>query len=585
MTNTGTLYDIVASLFLFLGKWAEVFWRLILIIALLGDLYFLQQARKEKRISGWLFLSFNLLCFILLRLPSFAANELNADEGEWIAGASTLSFDPRFWLSVDGTTSGPLNIFPLTIISKLGIPIGFASARFFKMLVFDFPMILCVYHCIKGIADKLSAMLSVFLLTIFLGALVQKDIYAYGSENVPMFLIAVELLLLSVSLSKPFFAINIFSGLIVGMLPFSKLQSAYIAVLLGITHFSVIIFWHSNDLKKKLLQGSTFVISAITPLIVLLVYLKANHLTDDFLQSYVFNNISYTAKISMLQTWMMPILLCKKVKGLALLFAITLAFFLFALINLSKELHSIAKKEKAISIFILLFLLISWYSIGKPGRGFEHYLNFIYLPFVVSCGYSYFLIRQYTPASVFTKRYIPSIICFLIVFQFCVVFYNGNYLIQRLVLHGKVRTNPICNEIKKLRKNSEDRLVVWGWQITDTGWGSHNKYYLESDLIQGTRESHSERQQSTFEQNNSKTLAQFEYYRNRYMGDIRKNRPIFFIDLNSSVAGLFPELSHYIDSNYVKMNQWQQFHHDTIPITSVLYVRNERYNAMIKHNM
>ena len=39
------------------------------------------------------------------------ASEYNPDESQLLAGALTLTRDPVFWRSVDGTTSGPLNFY------------------------------------------------------------------------------------------------------------------------------------------------------------------------------------------------------------------------------------------------------------------------------------------------------------------------------------------------------------------------------------------------------------------------------------------------------------------------------------------
>lgn len=576
MTNTGTIYDIVSALFLRLDTLAEPSWRLILLLTFLGNFYLLKKEKNKERVPEGLFLAFNVFCFIALRLPSFAANELNADEGEWIAGAATLGTDPRFWLSVDGTTSGPLNIFPLTIFSNLGFVLSFASARFFKVIFLDIPVVLCTFFCVKRLADKFSAMLAVFSLVVFLGGVVQKDIYAYGSENVPVCLIGIELLLLSVQLSKPVPGLNLLSGFIIGILPFSKLQSAYIALLLALGQLSILFFHDKGDSKKKAMRFLYFCIGGLAPLVFLFIYLKTNDLTDDFLQSYIFNNISYTAKLSLLQTFIIPILLFKKVKGLFLLLTLSFSLIGFGFVYFFNKLGTLPTKEKATAAFLLMYLTVSWYSIGKPGREFEHYLNFIFLPLVLCFAYFHFLIVKYSQKNNLVARSVAISVLSLLVGQFVFQQYNGNKILMDLVRKGTVKSNPVCSEIKKYRRDETDRLVVWGWQITDTGWGSHNKYYLETDLVQGTRESHSERQQTTFEKNNTKAAQQFEYYRNRYLNDLKRNRPVFFLDLDSSSATLFPALGRYIASNYARVNEWPQFHHDTIPIKSLLYVRNDR---------
>lgn len=312
------------------------------------------------------------------------------------------------------------------------------------------------------------------------------------------------------------------------------------------------------------------------PIIFLLVYLKSNNLSDDFLQSYIFNNISYAANVSLLDAWFMPIMILKKVKLLLFLFVTTFFLIAVSIIFLSKKILEIEKKERATMVFLLFFVLISWYSVGKPGREFEHYLNFIFIPFIALSAYFLYVLEKYTSNIKFTRKFLPIILVSIVSLHVIWTLANGNYLASQVVLKGKVKTNPLCDEIKHFRKSPKDRLVVWGWQITDTGWGSHNKYYIETNLIQGTRESHSERQQTTFENKNAKAEAQYQYYRNRYLQDIRTNKPIFFIDLNASVKTIFPQLQALLDSNFSKVGEFDQFHHDTLPIHSILYVANRR---------
>ena len=67
---------------------------------------------NTKKTSFWsserFFLSTIILGIFVLRLPVLAYTHIDSDESEWIVGAATFFNDPRFWLSVDGTTSGPL---------------------------------------------------------------------------------------------------------------------------------------------------------------------------------------------------------------------------------------------------------------------------------------------------------------------------------------------------------------------------------------------------------------------------------------------------------------------------------------------
>src|SRR5690606_21242797 len=103
--------------------------------------------------------------------------------------------------------------------------------------------------------------------------------------------------------------------------------------------------------------------------------------------------------------------------------------------------------------------------------------------------------------------------------------------------------SPVVKELKKYTTAGE-RMVVWGWQP---------RYYVEAQLPQGTAELNSER--CIFEH------PMREVYRERYMRDLKRNRPTVFIDavgknsvwvqdtLTQSYRS-FPELATYIDQNY-----------------------------------
>src|SRR5262245_56433454 len=90
-----------------------------LILVSLAFVYSLPITRViPDKVYNWLenekvFLSIVSLITLLLRLPLMAILvQFSPDESQWIVGAATLVKDWRFWLAVDGTTSGPLNIFP-----------------------------------------------------------------------------------------------------------------------------------------------------------------------------------------------------------------------------------------------------------------------------------------------------------------------------------------------------------------------------------------------------------------------------------------------------------------------------------------
>jgi hypothetical protein len=127
----GSLSNLIYDVIIWLGNTSNILWGLLAISFTLFLLYLTFYRRNN---SSFFFLFVLSLGLLVLRLPAICAYELNGDESEWITGAATLLRDWRFWHSVNGTTSGPLNIFPLCLINILGFSLNYANVRLFAIL-------------------------------------------------------------------------------------------------------------------------------------------------------------------------------------------------------------------------------------------------------------------------------------------------------------------------------------------------------------------------------------------------------------------------------------------------------------------
>src|SRR5947207_2488234 len=122
-------------------------WQLCLLPVLfaLGVLAFRSDpAGRQWRNS--LFFGLTLLAILLGVLPSLAKDHLSVDEACFLANARKLAFDPVFYRSVDAGSSGPLNIYVLTIPAWFGAPITYVSARL-TGAVLMFGLVVCLYLC------------------------------------------------------------------------------------------------------------------------------------------------------------------------------------------------------------------------------------------------------------------------------------------------------------------------------------------------------------------------------------------------------------------------------------------------------
>ena len=133
------------------------------------------------------FLSTIILGIFVLRLPVLAYTHIDSDESEWIVGAATFFNDPRFWLSVDGTTSGPLVIMPLSIIPLFGGSLSYVSVRLFATVFYLIPTVLISYYTLKKLCSNLITDTMAITLTVLVAT--GNNLVAYKGEVVITLLI------------------------------------------------------------------------------------------------------------------------------------------------------------------------------------------------------------------------------------------------------------------------------------------------------------------------------------------------------------------------------------------------------------
>jgi hypothetical protein len=128
----------------------------------------------------------SIVAFILAaRWPGFLPPVLNPDEAQFTAGAMKLLKDPIFWRAVDGGSTRPLNVYPLTLPAFLGLRIEYASVRVIG-LIFMVTAIICVYYAFSRLAT-IPVVTTVALMTFF-------DYVHYSSEHFSIFCIFLHIL-------------------------------------------------------------------------------------------------------------------------------------------------------------------------------------------------------------------------------------------------------------------------------------------------------------------------------------------------------------------------------------------------------
>ncbi len=503
----------------------------------------------KKKIPLPLYLLGALVVFVLMRLPAVVLNrELNADESQMISHAITLFQDPVYWRSVDGTTIGPLDNYLLVIPRLLGFQLDYTSARVMGLLC-GVGSLFFFFVAIKRWFGGSTARITLLIPLIFLAFTQEVDYVHYSSEQVPLLLLSVCLALLAgLSQRKKKFTFlakkapvwqSYGLGLVAGMIPFAKLQAVPLALLLVIGGiFMTYQYYRKSQNSKPLLAllagGLTFPALALG-------WMLLHGLFQDFIDFYILGNAVYAGGGTLTgipSQFGKMVLISPDFTALLCIIAIITVVGIVAGRNSAPQ--AIPLNSLVVPLIILGYGLSAVYAATKSGNLFVHYLNFCVYPLSLAAALAIRRVKD--------KRIIalagPVLLVGWFGLQDALSFYksrqlNGFVSVDATALYE----SPVVKALKSYVMPA-DRMVVWGWQC---------RYYVESQLAQGTAENHSER-------------CIFQHplqavYRQRYLRDMKRNRPVVFIDAvgkNSTwvqdVATqgyeTFPALAAYIHKNY-----------------------------------
>ncbi len=502
-------------------------------IAIYGLALYLTATALRRQTSNSIFTAASLLLIVIARLPSVLFNrELNADESQVISHAITLLQDPVYWRSVDGTTIGPLNNYLLVIPGLLGFTIDYSTSRFMGLLcvigsLFFFRKTIQILY-----GEKISRLALLFPL-FFLAFTYHSDFLHYSSEQLPLFLLSVALYLLirvyQMQATVPAHAYLL--GLATGMVPFAKLQAVPPALVLALA--GTFICYRAFRIQRSYKSLTAILAGGISFPVLVLLFVIFNGLWADFLTFYIEGNAIYAGGNNFTEipaTFLNLLSLSQDYYVYFILFLVLLAVGGIVLPDFKR-------KSSFILQVSLLYFLASLYAITKSENAFVHYLNLGIYP-VAFC-LAHFISKR-------SDRWFQYGAWVLLIWFVANDLQNPNRfqeLKTRISARG-IHQSPVVEALLPYTRTG-DYMVVWGWQC---------RYYVEAGLAQGTAENHSER--SIFDH----PLRQ--QYRDRYMQDLHRNKPVVFIDAvgknslwvqdkTSQGYESFPGLAGYITENYV----------------------------------
>lgn len=501
--------------------------------------------RARRPISDWIFWTSIVFISAFMRLPIFLYNlPLNPDESQMLAQGLTLTFDPLLYRSVDPTTIGPINNYLLALLGFLGFKLDFQLAHVLSWLLL-FPTLFYGYKTLLILQNRLIAQLALLPTLAFISFIQEPNYIHYYSESIAIILLSLNVYLIARwSQRKNIFSLElVVFGIATALVILCKIQALPLAFVLGTWSLvQLLMFQKSQFFLKGIVL--VFTISSIWG--GWIVYLWQNGVLEDFFFYYIkanaqlkmhFSDASSRSYFYLLVRF--PLIFLKLGEGIKYLF---LPFGVLSVPFLLKNKRKTAflKAIQMQSYFwamLLSYLLMVIATLIRTGSFYPHHFTYFMLPFYLFTGL--FL----SQLNVSWRWVILSTqLVFLAIFIKRLITYSSINLYATTISKQEA-ISDVSRSILKYAQPGE-YLVVWGWDCS---------YYVETQMPQGVNENHSVRSAM-------KHPLQMAYYE-RYLRDIKRTKPVVFVDAMTEKTlwmydpekyghQNYPALAAYISQNY-----------------------------------
>lgn len=548
------LQTVAADILIKIEPWGNELWFLAgtVLIAILALQTFINCFQWRDRLSvkavnilnkvnsDTVFIALFTFTILILRLPGVSRLELAyGDEGGLIAGALTLLHDPRFWISVDNTTIGPVSTFSLVLIPLFGGTINYGTIKLLGIIVWILSTVL-LFRAFINLYNSKIARLAVLPVVACVSTFNVWDYVAFNGEHIPVLLLSVCAYLYSKMELDNIRHTGIYTallGITLGLLPYAKVQAAPIAAAFGVV--LVLISLLEGNKKYVLL-----VIGGIFPTILLFIYLIVFGAFGDFWQSYILNNLIYanegffgeTKDISLLSNVAKFPAYLLKFTDTRLYFLMQFLVVLSGTVILIFKRRSLDKGDFRIIIIGYVVVAASIYSILLPKNNWTHYLLLLIVPLTFLFGSVLGLLKQLLEKEKLltagSSRYLAAGVLILLTTtlpsEYVLVNKNSAFRMASENSDSGKNYTEVAKTIFKYASPGE-RIAVWGFAF----------YYEETGMAQGTREAHTERQMNEG--------VQKEYYINRWINDLNENNPPILLE-SLTKRSKHHGLEHYPDA-------------------------------------
>jgi hypothetical protein len=516
--------------------------------------------RRKSTTPTWirrdsLFMVCLLLGVFLIRTPALAYAHLDVDESDWLVGAATFYRDPYFWLSVDGTTSGPLSIIPLSLIPLFGGTLSYVSIRLFALLVYLLPGLLFTYLGLRNLFGRSIADLVIIPLagTVAL----TQNFNAYNGEFPILFLTALSFYLYSISYKSSYPAVFYgLAGFVVGLFAYSKPQAIPLGAIIALGYL-----WKLYSERYAGTVLASFVLGGLAPSILVSLYLTFNGLWTDFINSYIVNNLFYGgAEGAFGNTYTFGTIISKTLDYLfsqpeyAFWMLAGLASFTVGVFVVLTQRRQVGQPLSRELVIALVLVAVALFCAVKPLTFFYHYQNMLLVPVAWLMGTVVAVLSQLLTGLGLDRSKLNALagkvaVPAFYVLTLAVVLVQAAEYTQppSLLVGGEGDTRSQEAKVIAGYARPNEKMAVWGW---------NTPLFVDTQLLQGTRDGHTHYHMSP--------IKLQDYYLDRYVLDLKRNEPKVVVETFQGYSALtfgadgrrefglenYPRIYDYIKEHY-----------------------------------
>jgi hypothetical protein len=498
-----------------------------------------------------LFATSSVAFLILLRAPSVFYNiSMNPDESQMLASAKKFSTDMNTWRSVDPNSGGPLDSLLLTWPLLLGQWPSFATARLTSCVLLAGAWL--AVFTLPGRTPSSIRLAVPAGLVLLIATIDHSDYLHYSSEILPLAALAFAFaLIVRMPGRQPTKVQAISTALILGAIPFAKMQAVPPALALGLA-LMILVTRPLKGERTNWRAGSLTAFAAAVPAVLILAPLAlSGHFRDfwissiEFSVNYIQSGIGRIAgdRLTVLRTAVLSILWPDL--RVVVYMVVMAAGATAGLICYGRVLRGPWSIPLVRFAMAFLFFAASFYATIAPARPFAHYGYLLIVP-VAAVGLCAWGFHNPGPAGVRTLVACTVSSAIIVLLTAVGIYVPAHPIRARITApHTFFGAGDLLVPLEA----TDGSLLIWGWMP---------EWYVQSALIPATRDMQSYTQ--------TWPGPRQSYYRERMLADLGESRPLYVIDAvapgsfyytDARAAGMasFPSLQSVVDSAYALVSR------------------------------